>query len=75
MLKIRMVRGGVANKPVFKVVAMEARSKNDGKALENLGLWSKIKGDFKVNRERIDYWVKKGAQISPSLKKLLDKNG
>lgn len=75
MLKIRMVRGGVANKPVFKIVAMEARSKNDGKALENLGFWSKIKGDFSVNRKRVDYWVKKGAQISPSLKKLLDKNG
>lgn len=75
MLKIRMVRGGVANKPVFKIVVMEARSKNDGKALEDLGLWSKIKNDLQVNRERIDYWVKKGAGISPSLKELLDKNG
>ncbi|OGM76565.1 30S ribosomal protein S16 [Candidatus Woesebacteria bacterium RIFOXYA1_FULL_43_9] len=73
MLKIRMVRGGVANKPVFQIVVMEARSKNDGKALENLGIWSKIKNDFSANRERIDYWIKKGAQVSPSLKKLLEK--
>lgn len=68
-----MVRGGVANKPVFQIVVMEARSKNDGKALENLGIWSKIKNDFSANRERIDYWIKKGAQVSPSLKKLLEK--
>jgi len=72
MLKVRMVRGGVANKPVFKVVVMEARSKNDGKALETLGIWSKIKSDRTINRERINYWVKQGAQVSPSLTKLLD---
>ena len=41
--------------------------------MENLGIWSKIKNDFSANRERIDYWIKKGAQVSPSLKKLLEK--
>jgi len=74
MVKIRLVRGGVANKPVFRIIVIESRRKNDGEVIENLGIWSKTKNDLVVKRDRVDYWLKQGAQISPTLDKLL-KNG
>lgn len=71
MIKLRMVRKGVAHKPVFRIIAIESRSKNDGKIIENLGYWSKLNSQLVIKQDRIDYWVAQGAQMSQSLRKLL----
>ena len=51
----------------------EKRSKRDGKAIETLGWYQKtVKGESKkVNKERVDYWISKGAKPTAVVAKIL----
>ena len=62
-LKIRLSRIGSTHNPVYRVVVAEARSRRDGAAVEILGTHNpRAKKDaLKLNVERADYWIGKGA--------------
>ena len=62
-LKIRLSRIGSTHNPIYRVVVAEARSRRDGAATEILGTHSpRAKKDaLKLNVERADYWMSKGA--------------
>lgn len=70
---IRLSRTGKRGERKYRVVAKEKRSKRDGKAIEFLGWYEKkVEGTKKeINKERINYWVSKGAQLSPAVENLL----
>ena len=77
MVKIRLQRAGAKKRPFYRIVAMDERRQRDGRALEFLGTY-----DPKSNPERIqlrsealDAWVKKGAQLSPTVKSLMRRAG
>ena len=73
MVKIRMRRTGCTNHATYRIVAADSRSPRDGKFLEILG-WSdtQIKDDnFKINLERVDYWLKNGAKPSTTVASLI----
>lgn len=69
-LVIRFSKIGRRGERKYRVVVKEKRSKRDGKALEILGHYEKtVKGvNRKFNKERIDYWVSKGAIVSDAVK-------
>ncbi len=73
MLMIRLARFGVRKKPVYRVVVIEKDRARNGRSIELVGLYNPRTNpatvDFK--RERIDYWVSKGAQLSERVEKLL----
>ncbi|MBI2066029.1 30S ribosomal protein S16 [Candidatus Woesebacteria bacterium] len=73
MLKIRLNRTGVANKPFYRIVVTDERKKLGGKALEILGYYQPAKDVLEVNREKIKAWEKKGARVSPAVSKLIGK--
>jgi len=75
MIKLRFTRIGKRNEPAFRIVAMEARSKRDGEALEYLGFYNPISKAVQINKERIEYWLHQGAQPSSTVKYLLVKQG
>lgn len=73
MVKIRLTRAGARNRPFYRIVAVDERRPRDGRPLEFLGTF-----DPKVNPEKlsvrsdaVEAWVKKGAQLSPTVKSLL----
>jgi len=71
-LSIRSSRTGKKGERKFRIVVSERRSRRDGKAVENLGWYIKGKNGFKeINKDRINYWVSKGAKPSPAIDKLL----
>jgi small subunit ribosomal protein S16 len=74
MIKIRLARLGRKKRPFYRVVAINSRSPRDGKFLEILGTYDPLQepSEFKINKERLDDWVKKGAQLSNRLQKLTD---
>ncbi len=76
MLSIRMRRMGSTKKPSFRVVVQEARSARDGSFVENLGTYNPRSKPAKVeiNRDRIAYWISKGARPSDSVRTLLTKH-
>ena len=76
MLSIRMTRMGSKKKPYFRVVLTERRSALQSRFVENLGTYNpRIKpAKVEINRERIQYWLKKGAKPSDSVRTLLAKH-
>jgi small subunit ribosomal protein S16 len=74
-VKIRMKRVGAKNTPVFRIVVADSRSPRDGKFIEEIGTYQPLqKGDnFKLDLERANYWVSKGAQPSDTVASFLKK--
>jgi small subunit ribosomal protein S16 len=74
-VKIRLKRIGAKNSPVFRVVVADGRSPRDGKCIEEVGTYQpRQKGDnFKLNLERVNYWVSKGAQPSDTVASMIRK--
>jgi small subunit ribosomal protein S16 len=76
MLSIRMTRMGSKKKPYFRVVVTEGRTALQSSFVENLGTYNpRVKpAKVEINRERVQYWLKKGARPSDSVRTLLAKH-
>lgn len=72
MLTIRLHRVGKTNRPSFKIVVVDKRaSASSGKFREQVGSLDRINKEIKINKEKIAYWVSKGAKLSPAVNNLL----
>lgn len=74
MLVIRLARAGRRGERKFRIVVKEKRDRRDGKAVEILGYYTKNVGnkvEKKINTERVDYWIKQGAQVTDAVKSIL----
>jgi small subunit ribosomal protein S16 len=74
-LAIRLSRIGGKGKPYYRVVAVDTRTAAQaGKSLEQLGSYDpRAKDGFKVNVEKLDAWLKKGARPSPTVARLIER--
>ncbi len=72
-VKIRLKQTGKLNARKFRIVVVDESKKRDGAVIEELGsiVDQKLPESLKVNREKVDYWLKLGAQPSDSVRKLL----
>ena len=68
MVSIRLARGGSKKRPFYHVVVSDSRSPRDGRYIERVGFFNpKARGqdeELRLDNERINYWVSKGAQPS-----------
>jgi small subunit ribosomal protein S16 len=73
MLSIRMTRVGSKKKPYFRVVVTEGRTALQSSFVENLGTYNPRAKPAKVeiNKERVQFWLQKGARPSDSVRTLL----
>lgn len=75
MVTIRLARTGAKKRPFYHVVVTDSRNKRDGRYLERVGYFNPIAAGgetrLKMDVERIDSWVKKGAQVSDRVNSLL----
>ena len=72
MLKIRLQRIGRKNDPAFRAVLTDSKnSTKSGKFLEILGTYNPKLGVRTLKNERIEYWMSKGAQCSPTMHNFL----
>ena len=74
-VKIRLKRIGAKNSPVYRVVVADGRSPRDGKCIEEIGTYQPTqKGDnFKLNLERVNYWIGVGAKPSDTVASMIRK--
>jgi small subunit ribosomal protein S16 len=70
---IRLSRAGTKKNAYFHVVASDSRKPRDGRFIERIGRYDpKPKPSiFKVDRERLNYWLEKGATTSDTVAQLL----
>ena len=74
-LVIRFSNDGKRGERKYKLVVCEKRSRREGRPLELLGRYEKRVGniiDKKIDRERVEYWISKGAQIAPNVKSAIE---
>jgi small subunit ribosomal protein S16 len=72
-VSIRLSRVGSKNHAFYRIVATLTRSKRDGKNLDILGSFNPKTKAFNVDKKLYDEWLKKGAVVSPAVKKLIEK--
>ena len=75
MVIIRLARGGATKRPFYHIVAADRRNRLKGRYIERLGFFNPIatggEERFRVDFDRIDHWLKQGAQTSERVADLL----
>ncbi len=77
MVKLRLMRMGKKKQPTYRVVAADSRSPRDGRFIEILGTYQPRREPSTVridNVKAVD-WLKKGAQPTERVQKLLEVSG
>ncbi len=77
---IRMSRGGRTNLPFYRIVVADSRSPRDGRYIERVGTYNPLLKTGDENRvtlvkDRIEHWLKQGAQPSERVAKFLGQAG
>jgi small subunit ribosomal protein S16 len=73
MLKIRLRRMGSNKRPVYRVVVSDARKTPTSAVLEEVGFYNPRTdpAEVRLDRERVAYWVERGAQMSETVRSLV----
>jgi small subunit ribosomal protein S16 len=72
---IRLSRHGAKKRPFYRIVVSDRRYPRDGRYIEQVGTYdpSATTGGLKLNREKIESWIKDGAQPSQTVSQLIKK--
>ena len=76
-VKIRLSRHGKKKAPFYRLLVTDSHSPRDGRFIENIGTYNPLTepAEIKVDAERANYWLSKGALPSETVKGLLVKAG
>jgi len=78
--KIRLARGGTKKRPFYRIVIADERAPRDGNFIEKVGNFNPMlpkdhKERLIFSKERIEYWLKVGAQPTERVQKFLAEHG
>jgi small subunit ribosomal protein S16 len=75
MVVIRLARGGSKKRPFYNIVVAESRERRDGRFIERVGFYNPVASGaeqpLRVALERVSYWTGVGAQLSPTVARLI----
>ena len=79
-MKIRLARGGSKKRPHYSIVAADSRMPRDGRFIEKLGTYNPLlakdsEDRIKMDMERVQYWLGKGAQPTDRIARMLEAAG
>jgi small subunit ribosomal protein S16 len=76
-MKLRLTRMGCKKRPFYRIVAMDSKTRRDGRALEYLGYYNPMvdPAEIKVDSEKVRFWLERGAKPSDTVRALLQKAG
>ena len=76
MLMIRLARFGAKKKPTYRLVVIEKERARNSRAVEVVGHYNPVSKPKQVHikHDRVDYWLKNGAQPSDTVDRLLKQN-
>ena len=76
MVKIRLQRFGKKKAPYYHIVVADSRSPRDGRIIEQIGTYDPMTdpSTLKVDREKVEKWIKNGAKPTDTVKHLIEKN-
>lgn len=73
MLRIRLARTGAKKQSSYRIVVIDRQTARDGRFVEIVGHYNPRRHppEVVVNRERVDYWIGRGAQPSETVRSFL----
>ena len=75
MVVIRLARGGAKKRPFYNMVVADSRNRRDGRYVERIGFYNPVASGaeekLRVATDRLGYWQEKGAQMSPTVARLV----
>src|SRR5580698_6341206 len=74
MVIIRLARGGSKKRPFYNIVATDSRHRRDRRFIERVGFYNPVatKGEsLRIAQDRLTYWQGVGAQLSPTVERLV----
>ena len=79
-MKIRLARGGSKKRPFYRIVAADSRMPRDGRFIEKLGTYNPLlpkdsEERVKMDVEKIQEWISKGAQPTDRVARMLEAAG
>jgi small subunit ribosomal protein S16 len=76
-VKIRLRRIGAKKKPIYRIVIADSRSPRDGRFIETIGRYNPLvhPPQISVDEERVQQWLKWGAQPTETVRSLLARVG
>ncbi|MGJ5619963.1 30S ribosomal protein S16 [Sulfitobacter sp. MF3-043] len=79
-MKIRLARGGSKKRPFYRIVAADSRMPRDGRFIEKLGTYNPLlpkdsEERVKMDVEKIQEWIAKGAQPTDRVARMLEAAG
>ena len=79
-MKIRLARGGSKKRPFYRIVAADSRMPRDGRFIEKLGTYNPLlpkdsEERVKMDMERVQHWLDKGAQPTDRVSRFLEAAG
>jgi len=76
-VRLRLTRKGAKKRPFYRVVAADSESPRDGKFLDIIGSYDPMKNpaEIKLDKEKVNRWLNKGATPSESVNAILKKEG
>lgn len=78
-LKIRLARAGSKKRPYYHIVVADVRAPRDGRFIESIGSWNPLLGKdaerVKIDQERVQHWMSKGALPTDRVLRFLDQAG
>lgn len=79
MVTIRLTRTGANKRPFYHIVVADSRRARDGRSIERVGFFNPIatggEERLRLDNERIQHWISKGAQTSERVAKLIKEHG
>nr|YP_010888869.1 ribosomal protein S16 [Pedicularis gracilis]YP_010889321.1 ribosomal protein S16 [Pedicularis alaschanica]YP_010899404.1 ribosomal protein S16 [Pedicularis melampyriflora]WHN64327.1 ribosomal protein S16 [Pedicularis melampyriflora]WJJ68718.1 ribosomal protein S16 [Pedicularis gracilis]WJJ69170.1 ribosomal protein S16 [Pedicularis alaschanica] len=75
MVKLRLKRCGRKQRAIYRIVAIDVRSRREGKDLRKVGFYDPIKNQTYLNVPVILYFLERGAQPTGTVHNLLKKAG
>ena len=77
MVRIRLARHGSKKNPFYHITVADQRRSRDGRFIERVGYFNPVaKGnaqEYRIEMDRVDYWLSKGAQPTDMVKKLVSR--
>jgi small subunit ribosomal protein S16 len=73
MLKLRLKRFGKKREPSYRVVVAQSTSRRDGRPVAEVGFYNPRSKETRLDMEAIQDWIRKGAQPTETVQKLLTK--
>lgn len=75
MIKLRLIRFGARKKPSYRIVAIDSRRSRQSRTLDTLGYYNPRTEplEFKIDLEKVENWLKKGAQPSETVNSLINR--